>query len=120
MSFAMCPFAGETDLRHMLALAHERPEDQVHLVDLPYRLSAWALDYPEDIGVWEDDTGRIAAWVVLQTPFWMIDAVWRDDVLGLEVLAWAKHRVQKIASKPNGHPTWFTPARACPDILTTP
>jgi hypothetical protein len=44
MPVAMRPFAGETDVPRMIALAHERPADQVHLVDLPYRLSSSKCD----------------------------------------------------------------------------
>jgi mycothiol synthase len=111
MPVAMRPFMGETDIQRMIALAHERPADQVHLVDLPYRLSSWALDSPENIGLWENDRDQLVAWAVLQTPFWMIDAVWRDDDLGSQVLAWVEERARQIAGKPNGHPMWFTPAR---------
>jgi hypothetical protein len=45
-------FSGEADWREMIALAHAFPSDNLYIVDLPYRLSSWAMDYPGNIGLW--------------------------------------------------------------------
>ena len=45
-------FAGEADLRAMAALVAAFPERNLHVIDLPYRLSSWALDDPANIGLW--------------------------------------------------------------------
>jgi hypothetical protein len=66
-------FAGDLDLREMAALARAFPIDHLHVVDLPYRLCSWALDDPENVGLWVDDNGQLVAWAVLQAPWWTVD-----------------------------------------------
>jgi mycothiol synthase len=103
-------FCGETDTQAMMALAHVRPTDNLHVVDLPYRLSSWALDDPDNIGLWVNTTGRLLAWAVMQTPFWTIDYVYHPDApanLHREILAWADHRARRVLDTPSGRPCWF-------------
>lgn len=66
-------FSGEADLRAVAALVHQFPADNLHVADLPYRLSSWAFDYPDNVGLWVDADGQMLAWAVLQTPFWTLD-----------------------------------------------
>jgi mycothiol synthase len=84
-------------------------------VDLPYRLSSWALDDPDNVGLWVDDAGSLLAWAVMQTPFWTIDYVCHPNIdahLHGEVLAWADHRARRALSSPSGRPRWFVMAFA--------
>jgi len=97
----------------MAALA--RASGAVHVADLPYRFSSWALDEPDNVGVWAGPDGRLAAWAVLQTPFWSLDYVIHpeaDSGLAARVLAWAAERARRALDTAYGRPTWFASAFA--------
>jgi ribosomal protein S18 acetylase RimI-like enzyme len=103
-------FSGEVDLQAMAALVHEFPADNLHTVDLPYRFSSWAFDYPENIRLWRNTTGQLLAWAVMQTPFWAIDYAYRPDSdrnLHRQLLAWVDDRAREIVDTPSGRPAWF-------------
>ena len=103
-------YQGEADKRSMLALARAHSEDNLHVVDLPYRLSWWAFDVPENVSLWVDDHGKLAAWAVLQTPFWAMDYACRPDAPAdthRRVVAWADERAAATRGTPGGHPLWF-------------
>lgn len=68
-------FAGEADIQAMVALARVSRADNLHVIDLPYRLSSWALDDAPNVGLWVDAEDRLLAWAVMQTPFWTVDYV---------------------------------------------
>jgi ribosomal protein S18 acetylase RimI-like enzyme len=94
----------------MSALAHQCPENNLHVIDLPYRLSSWAFDNPENVGLWFDENQQLVAWATLQTPFWAIDYVCHPKVeakLHREILAWADQRAWATINTPNGRPAWF-------------
>jgi mycothiol synthase len=94
----------------MSALANQFPAENLHVTDLPYRLSSWGLDDPDNVGLWFDETGQLVAWAVLQTPFWEIDYCCHPKVelnLHAEILAWAEHRAIASIDTPYGHPSWF-------------
>ena len=57
----------------MSALVHASTAEDLHIMDLPYRLSSWAFEDRENIGLWVDETERLIAWAVMQTPMWAID-----------------------------------------------
>jgi mycothiol synthase len=103
-------FSGEADLQAMAALARAFPADNPHIVDLPYRLSSWALDYPDNIGLWVNAEGQLLAWAILQTPFWAIDYAYHphaDPDLHRQLLAWADGRARQILDTPGGRPRWY-------------
>jgi ribosomal protein S18 acetylase RimI-like enzyme len=92
----------------MAALA--RASVAVHVVDLPYRFSSWALDELDNIGLWVGPRGGLAAWSVLQTPFWTIDVAVLPEAgpeAWAQVLAWADERARRALDTPYGHPAWF-------------
>jgi ribosomal protein S18 acetylase RimI-like enzyme len=108
-------YRGDTDKGAMIALTHASPGGNLHVVDLPYRLSSWALDDPGNCGLWFDARGLLVAWVVMQTPFWTIDYVCHPDAPGhlhRQVLAWADHRARQAPDSQGGHPCWFVTAFA--------
>jgi ribosomal protein S18 acetylase RimI-like enzyme len=77
---------------------------------LPYRLSSWAFDDPENSRLWFDENGQLLAWAVLQTPFWTIDYVSHPDAeiyLHQEILSWADQRARAAINTANGRPAWF-------------
>lgn len=103
-------YRGETDKQAMITLAHVLPTGSLHVVDLPYRLSSWAMDDVDNIGLWVDSRGQLLAWAVMQIPFWTIDYVCHPDAgtnLHRKVLAWVDHRARQVLNSPSGHPCWF-------------
>ncbi len=72
-------YAGEADKGKMVELARETLAVNVHVIDLPYRLSSWALDEADNIGLWSDENNHLVAWSAMQTPFWTVEYVIRQD-----------------------------------------
>ena len=103
-------FRGKTDQQAMMALAQACRQDNLHVVDLPYRLSSWAMDDPDNIALWASAGGQLRAWAVMQTPFWTIDYLCHPDGgadLHRQVLAWADQRARQALGTPSGRPCWF-------------
>lgn len=93
----------------MIALAQASPDDHLHVVDLPYRLSSWGLDDPGNAALWVDPSGNLVAWAVLQTPFWTIDYAIHPETeqsLHQPILDWAGRRATEVAGTPAGVPAW--------------
>lgn len=110
MDFHQRSFTGEPDKVEMISLARLSLADHLHVIDLPYRLSSWALDDPANISLWVDAQGQLVGWVVLQTPFWTIDYICPPQVeqsLFPEMLAWANERARQALDTPHGRPVWF-------------
>lgn len=104
------PFLHESDKYQMSALARQLSGDTLHVIDLAYRLSSWALDDPDNVGLWFDDKQQLVAWAVLQTPWWTIDYVYDpavDSNLHQEILAWTDRRALAMIDTKYGHPAWF-------------
>jgi len=116
----------ESDKYQMANLAKAFPDDNFHSIDLPYRLSSWALDDPENVRLWFTEDSTLIAWAVMQTPFWTIDFSIHpahEESLLSKILTWADQRALVIKNSPYGHPCWFIPSFADQknriDILTT-
>jgi ribosomal protein S18 acetylase RimI-like enzyme len=110
MTITMRSFADQQDKYLMSALARQCPQTNLHVIDLPYRLSSWALDQPENTALWFDENRQLVAWAALQTPFWTIDYVCHPALeahLHQEILAWADQRARLILHTANGRPAWF-------------
>ena len=104
------PYATEADKIQMSALASQFREEHLHVIDLPYRLSSWALDDPENVRLWFNEDGQLVAWAALQTPFWTMDYVCNptaDKNLHRNILAWGDERAAKLVDTKYGHPAWF-------------
>jgi mycothiol synthase len=104
------PYTGQDDQLEMLNLARQFQADTLHVIDLPYRLSSWALDDPLNIGLWFDESHHLIAWAVMQTPFWTIDYMFNPHLeteLHHQILAWADQRALNLITTPYGHPSWF-------------
>lgn len=103
-------FSTEQDKHLMSALARQCSENNLHVVDLPYRFSSWAFDDPENIRLWFDEDRQLVAWAVLQSPFWTIDYVCHPEQephLHHEILSWADHRAKAVRNTPYERPAWF-------------
>jgi ribosomal protein S18 acetylase RimI-like enzyme len=110
MTITRRSFSNESDKFQMSALARRFARDTLHVIDLPYRLSSWAFDDPENTGLWFDENQKLVAWAVLQTPFWTIDYVYNpagDLKLHLDILDWADIRARATIHTPNGLPAWY-------------
>ena len=103
-------FERSVDAQPMIQLAREQRSDTLHITDLPYRLSSWALDDPDNVGIWTDEEGRLVGWAAMQTPFWTIDYVFKPNIsqsLHRQILAWADARAQSAHSASYGLPAWY-------------
>jgi ribosomal protein S18 acetylase RimI-like enzyme len=108
-------FVDEADLSAMAKLANEFASENMHVADLPYRFSSWAMDYPENIGLWFDGNENIVGWAVMQTPFWTIDYAVHPRVIGnvhSQILGWVDERAKQIVDLNSGRPIWFINAFA--------
>lgn len=113
MAITYRPFSTEQDKYQMSALARQCAENNLHVIDLPYRFSSWALDNPENVRLWFDENQQLVAWAVLQSPFWTIDYVCHpehESKLHPEILSWADHRAQEVQNTPYERPAWFVMA----------
>lgn len=102
-------YKDENDKLAMAELARTTGQTNLHFMDLPYRLSSWALDEPHNVRIWEDDHHIIVAWAVLQTPFWALDYAIHPSHTALlpSLLSWADIRAKEVLNSPYGHPCWF-------------
>ena len=110
MAITQRPFSTEQDKYLMSALACQFAENNLHVIDLTYRLSSWAFDNPENISLWFDESQQLVAWAALQTPFWTIDYVChpeQESHLHQEILSWADQRAQATHNTPYARPAWF-------------
>lgn len=80
MNFQERVYQGIADQAGMLDLARRYPEQHLRVFDLPYRLSSWGLDDLQNARLWFDDQGDLAAWVVMQSPFWQVDITCRPEL----------------------------------------
>jgi ribosomal protein S18 acetylase RimI-like enzyme len=104
-------YQGQADQSAMIALARSLAGEHLHTTDLPYRLSSWALDDPANARLWQDESGQLLGWAVLNTPFWTVDFVCRPG-LETEMLAWVDARVRETLGTDYGHECWFLNAFA--------
>lgn len=98
------------DLQCMVQLAKQEWGNTMHVIDLPYRLSSWAVDDPDNIAMWWDDTGKLIAWAVMQIPFWSVDCVVSragNPENYQIVLDWVDHRAVHLVKSGKGLPCWF-------------
>jgi len=110
MRIVQRPFSNEADKSLMSALTNQFSAESLHVIDLPYRLSSWAFDNPDNICLWFNEKQQLVAWAMLQTPFWTIDYVCHpaaDLNLHQEILAWADRRARAAINTILGHPAWF-------------
>src|SRR5258707_13381031 len=116
MTLRQKSFTGTADMQDMATLVETFPEANLHVIDLPYRLTSWALDEPDNIGLWHNAAGELRGWAVMQTPFWCIDLVLnpQDEAEYPNLLAWAERRAAQLLGGPYGRPLWFVHAPGGP------
>jgi ribosomal protein S18 acetylase RimI-like enzyme len=109
--------AGARDLARMDELAVSALGDAVHVVDLPWRLASPSARVPERTRLWEDASGELVAWAVLQFPAWhCLDYVVRPDLRTIafeaDMLAWACAQLEREAAKRDRPLPFYVGARA--------
>lgn len=110
MKYTFRVLSSEADKHLMFDLVRRFPEGNLHVCDMAYRLSSWALDDPKNVRLWFNQDGDLSAWAVMQTPFWTIDYIYHpacEQDLHPDILAWADERAKAIYNAPSGHPTWY-------------
>jgi hypothetical protein len=110
MNIIQRKFSGQADIPAMAMLVKDFPAGNLHVTDLPYRFSSWALDDPGNIGLWVGDGDQLLAWAVLQTPFWTIDFALHpeaDPDIRSRLWAWIDQRALDILDTPYGYTAWF-------------
>lgn len=108
-------FIGDNDLREMEVLAHNNPAENLHVTDLPYRLSSWALEDLGNIQLWKDENKHLLAWIVMQAPFDTLDFCCThamESILLPDLLKWAdvrsiEHPELIPLGSPENKPCWF-------------
>lgn len=105
MIITIRPFTGAADIERMIDLAYTFPDQCLRAVDLPYRLASWALDNPRNASLWEDETGHLLGFAVIQLPWHSLDTCAHPAACdsGIEelMLVWATERAQEIADQTN-------------------
>ena len=110
MTTAQRSFSNEHDKHLMSVLARQFPANNLHVVDLAYRLSSWTFDNPDNIRLWFDENQQMIAWAAFQTPFWTIDYVCHPDAetyLHQKILSWADQHARILSDTAYGHPAWY-------------
>jgi len=102
----MRSYRGEQDRQAMVELVCAFPEHTIHVIDLPYRLYSRALEDVGNVGLWEDDEGRLQAFVVRQPAFLVLDTAYtsaaKEDGIETLVLEWAIQHFSQLARE-RGH-----------------
>ena len=101
MAISVRSYRGQADLEPMANLVYAFPDEHLNVVDLPYRLSSWALNVSENVCLWEDEAGNLVAWAMVRTPWLSLDYALRPDANDLEddIVSWAVERCQSIADE---------------------
>lgn len=113
MKFTPRTYNGAVDQPLMRSLADSCFRHNLHNIALPYRLCSWALDDRQNAQLWFTAEARLAAWAVLNTPFWAVDMVcapnYETDLLPL-ILDWVDKRAAEMLPSLPDHTCWFIPA----------
>lgn len=85
-------------LTRIAEFIYAHPQGFPHLVDLPYRLSSWSLENPDNLRIWEAE-GQIQAIGMVQLPWFALDYVClpASEHLVKQIFEWAVQRASAIA-----------------------
>jgi mycothiol synthase len=110
------PWTDPADLRRVSELVRAFPHEQLHVVDLPYRLASWALEDERNARLWCDEGGGLIAFAIIQRPWQALDFFVHPSAreIGIEpaMMVWAAERMQEIATERGDEMTLFVTVRA--------
>ncbi|MCP5094176.1 MAG: GNAT family N-acetyltransferase [Chloroflexi bacterium] len=90
------------DFERLQLLLNQDIHPHIHLIDMPYRLTATWQDLGCEIGLWEKE-GELLAWAVFQPPWWNLDyalhASLRGSGLESEIFAWGQDQMKSYAQR---------------------
>jgi ribosomal protein S18 acetylase RimI-like enzyme len=123
MTYTSRPYAGWNDIPRVLHFASRYAAqagwlESEHVIDLPYRLSSWALDNPANVQLWQEAGeagGEVVAYTALQQPWLSVDYLIRPGAereLAPQILAWAVERAQAMADQSRANGLLFAWANA--------
>src|SRR4051794_3072772 len=95
------PWQGSADTQAIYALAAHLPDEMIAATALPYQLSSWALDDPNNLALWTTPDGASVAFALFQVPFsglyYGIDPAAGRAALEAEIFAWSQERATHLA-----------------------
>lgn len=86
-----------TILDRIANFIYANPQGFSNLVDLPYRLSSWSLESPDNVRVWENEHGEIEAVGMIQMPWFSLDYACPSEQLLPQIFEWGVQRGEAIA-----------------------
>jgi ribosomal protein S18 acetylase RimI-like enzyme len=97
------PWSDPADLQRVSTLVRAFPHEQLHVVDLPYRLASWALEDGRNARLWYDAAGGLLAFAIIQRPWQALDFFVHPGAreIGIEpaMMVWAAERMQELAAE---------------------
>lgn len=73
MAISEGPPRDASDYEEMWRLVQSYPDQQRHVVDLPYRLCSPSATTRRDVRIWRTHHGELVGWAILQWEFWTLD-----------------------------------------------
>jgi GNAT superfamily N-acetyltransferase len=97
------PWQHADDTIAILALAALLPDETISATALPYQLSSWALDDPDNLALWTTPDDALMAFALFQVPFASVYYAIHPDADGaaLEeiIFSWSKERAATLAKR---------------------
>lgn len=101
MTIIQRSYTGQADRQLMSNLVLAFPDNNFHVVDLPYRLCSPSFEDERNIRLWENANGQLLAFAVWQIPFAVLDYAIHPHAqvqdIETQLLTWAISRFQELA-----------------------
>lgn len=102
------------DYQEMWLLVQDNPDEQRHVVDLPYRFCSPSATTRANARIWRSEQGELVGWAILQWEFWTLDYAVRPGPhaadVSTRILEWAIEGTAKRAV------SWGEPLRLFVDV----
>jgi ribosomal protein S18 acetylase RimI-like enzyme len=96
------PWQRTEDSRAVHELAALLPDEAISAAALPYHLSSWACDDPENLALWTTPDGALMAFALFQLPFGSVHFAIHPradrSVLEDAIFVWSKERAAALAN----------------------
>src|SRR5829696_7446815 len=113
MKYHYRPWQRAEDTHAIYAMAAHLPDEAIAAAALPYQLSSWALDDPNNLALWTSPDSALMAFALFQVPFGGLYYAIHPDaegvVLEATIFAWSKERAAALAKtcgKPISYSVW--------------